>query len=66
MGFGVLLLYGLARRPFARMSGNALILITTIPFLLFFWMVIPPLVAIVIWVGIFSSGFEDKAVAPAQ
>lgn len=65
MGFGGLLLYGLTRRPFARSSGNALILITTIPGFLFFWVLIPPIVALVIWVGVFSSGFSDEAVAPA-
>jgi hypothetical protein len=64
--FGTGMLYGLTRRPFARTSGNALILITSIPAFLFFWMVIPTVVALVIWIGVFTSGFEDKAVAPAS
>ena len=66
IAFGTGMLYGLTRRPFARTSGNALILITSIPAFLFFWMVIPTVVAFVIWVGVFTSGFEDKAVAPAS
>jgi hypothetical protein len=64
--FGFGMLYGLTRRPFARTSGNALILITSIPAFLFFWMVIPTVVALVIWIGVFTSGFDDKAVAPAS
>jgi len=66
IGLGSGMLYGLARRPFARTSGNALILITSIPAFLFFWMVIPTVVALVVWVGVFTSGFDDQAVAPAS
>jgi hypothetical protein len=66
IAFGTGMLYGLTRRPFARTSGNALILITSIPAFLFFWMVIPTVVALVIWIGVFTSGFEDKTVAPAH
>jgi hypothetical protein len=64
--FGSGMLYGLTRRPFARTSGNALILITSIPAFLFFWMVVPTVIALVIWIGVFTSGFEDKVVAPAS
>ena len=65
MGFGVGLLYGLTRRPFARSSGNALILITTIPGFLFFWVLIPTVISLVIWIGVFTSGFSDEAATPA-
>jgi hypothetical protein len=56
------MLYGLMRRPFARMPGNALILLATLPAIVMFWMVIPPLAAIAIWVGVVASGFEEPAV----
>jgi len=65
MAFGGVMFLGLTRRPFARSSGNALILITTVPGFLFFWALIPPLISLVVWIGVFTSGFEDKAVAPA-
>jgi hypothetical protein len=64
LGFGMF--YGLMRRPFARQSGNALILITTIPAFLFFWVIVPTVAAIVIWVGVLSSGFSDERVTPAS
>jgi hypothetical protein len=66
MGFGFLMLYALTRRPFARMSSNALILIMTVPGFLFFWAVWPTVISLAIWIGVFTSGFEDKAVAPAS
>ena len=59
------MLVGLMRRPYARDAGNALILITTIPALLFFWLVVPTVLALVVWVGVFTSGFRDEEVAPA-
>jgi hypothetical protein len=64
-GFGAAMLYGLARRPFNRSTGNAMILVATVPALLFFWVVVPTAIALVIWVGVISSGFEDQPVAPA-
>lgn len=62
LAFGGAMLFGLMRRPFARTSGNALILLATVPAMAFFWMVIPPLAAIAIWVGVLAGGFEEPAV----
>jgi hypothetical protein len=62
LAFGGAMLSGLMRRPFARMPGNALILLATLPAIVMFWMVIPPLAAIAIWVGVVASGFEEPAV----
>ena len=64
--FGFGMLYGLSRRPFARSSGNALILIATAPAFPFFWVIVPTVMALVIWVGVLTSGFGDDAVAPAS
>jgi hypothetical protein len=66
LAFGGAMLLGLMRRPFDRLSGNSMILLATIPALLFFWMVVPPLAAILVWVGVLSSGFEAPRVAEAQ
>jgi len=63
MGFGFLMLYALTRRPFSRMSSNVLILIMTVPGFLFFWALWPTVISLVIWIGVFTSGFEDKKVA---
>jgi MFS family permease len=65
MAFGVAMLFGLMRRPFARQAGNSLILLATVPPLLFFWIIVPPVAAIVVWIGVLSSGFGDDRVAPA-
>lgn len=62
LAFGGAMLFGLMRRPFARASGNALILLTTVPAIAFFWLVIPPLAAIAIWAGVLAGGFEEPAV----
>jgi hypothetical protein len=64
--FGFGMLHGLRRRPFARQSGNALIMITTIPAFPFFWLIVPTVAALVVWVGVITSGFSDEAVAPAS
>jgi hypothetical protein len=53
------------RRPFARESGNAVILVATVPALLFFWVIVPTVLALVIWVGVLTSGFNEQPVAPA-
>jgi hypothetical protein len=63
LAFGAAMLLGLTRRPFDRMAGNSLILLATIPALLFFWVIVPPLAAIMIWIGVLSSGFSDRPVA---
>jgi hypothetical protein len=60
MAFGLAMLFGLVRRPFSRQAGNALILLATIPPLLFFWVIVPPVAAIVVWVGVISGGFSDE------
>ena len=66
LAFGYGMLMGLMRRPFARESSNAVILITTVPALLFFWVIVPTVAALVIWVGVLSSGFSDESVSPAS
>ena len=48
-----------------RYPALALILLATVPPLLFFWVIVPPLAAIVVWVGVLSGGFADEAAAPA-
>lgn len=63
LAFGGAMLFGLMRRPFDRLAGNATILLATIPALLFFWAIVPPLAAIVVWIGVLSSGFSDRPVA---
>lgn len=64
MGLGML--YALARRPFARAGANGMILVMTLPFFVMFWMVLPPLVGIVVWVGVIRDGFDHERVpAPA-
>ncbi len=63
LAFGSGMLLGLMRRPFDRVVGNSLILLTTIPALLFFWVIVPPLAAIVVWFGVLSSGFDNRPVA---
>ena len=65
LAFGVAMLFGLMRRPFDRVAGNSLILLATIPPLLFFWVILPPLAAIVVWVGVLTSGFTDRSEAQA-
>jgi hypothetical protein len=66
IGSGVLLLLGstmlvgLMRRPFDRMAGNSMILIATVPALAFFWIVVPAVIALLVWVGVFSGGFSDE------
>ena len=61
LAFGVAMLFGLMRRPFDRVAGNSIILLATIPSLLFFWFILPPLAAIVVWVGVLTGGFTDRS-----
>jgi len=63
IALGSMMLYGLMRRPFARQTGNAMILIATTPAFPFFWLVVPTVVGLVIWVGVLTSGFEAQPVA---
>ena len=60
--FGLAMLFGLVRRPFTRQAGNSLILVATIPALLFFWVIVPPIAAIVVWIGVLKDGFSDQPV----
>ena len=66
MAFGFGMFYGLVRRPFTRQGGNMLILLATIPPLLVFWLIVPPIMAILVWVGVIRSGFAEPSVAPAH
>jgi hypothetical protein len=63
LAFGGAMLFGLARRPFDRVAGNTLILLATIPPLAFFWVIVPPLAAILVWIGVLASGFGDRPIA---
>jgi hypothetical protein len=65
MAFGGAMLIGLMQRPFDRQGGNTLVLLGTIPPLLFFWAILPPLAAILVWVGVLTGGFRNESVAPA-
>lgn len=62
IAFGGAMLFGLMRRPFARSTGNSLILLATIPAMALWWVILPPLAALTIWVGVLASGFEEPAV----
>lgn len=62
LAFGGAMLLGLVRRPFARSAGNTLILLATVPAIVMWWVIVPPLVALTIWVGVLASGFEEPAV----
>jgi hypothetical protein len=57
---GAAMLYGLTRRPFARAAGNSMILITSLPYFAMFWMIVPPLMGVVVWIGLLRDGFDTK------
>lgn len=58
---------GLMRRPFDRAYGNVFVLLGTLIPLMIFWMLVPPLAAITVWVGVFTSGFSARQmVTPAR
>ena len=61
---GGMMLLGLMRRPFDRVSGNSMILVATIPAFAFFWIVVPAVLALLVWIGVISAGFNDEP-APA-
>lgn len=65
MAFGAITIVGLRRRPFARQAGNTAILLGTLPALTLFWLVVPTVLALVVWVGVLAGGFADEPVAPA-
>lgn len=60
--FGASTLWGLLRRPRNRQAGDALLLVGTIPAFPFFWLVVPPVAALVVWVGVLTA---RPAVLPA-
>jgi len=57
-------LWRLPSWPFPTAPVRSILLATT-PALLFFWVIVPPLAAIVIWIGVLSSGFSDRRAVPA-
>jgi hypothetical protein len=64
MALGGMMLLGLMRRPFDRVSGNSMILVSTVPGFAFWWMIVPAVVALVVWIGVLSAGFSEEP-APA-
>ena len=65
LALGGMMLLGLVRRPFDRVSGNSMILVATIPAFAFFWIVVPALAALLVWIGVLTAGFsEEPAPAP--
>ena len=64
LAFGGIMLLGLMRRPFDRVTGNSLILVATIPAFAFFWIIVPAVAALLIWIGVVSAGFSEEP-APA-
>ena len=61
---GSLMIVGLMRRPFDRVAGNSMILVATVPGFAFFWIIVPTVISLLIWIGVLSSGFSDEP-APA-
>jgi hypothetical protein len=61
LAFGCGMFLGLMRRPFNRAQGNTLILLTTVPAMALWWSIVPPLVAIAVWIGVLSGGFEEPS-----
>jgi len=64
LAFGGMMLLGLMRRPFDRVTGNSLILVATVPAFAFFWIIVPAVAGLLVWVGVLSAGFSDEP-APA-
>jgi hypothetical protein len=65
LALGGMMVLGLMRRPFDRVAGNSMILLATIPAFPFFWLIVPTVAAIAVWVGVLASGFADADVAHA-
>jgi hypothetical protein len=61
---GGTMLLGLMRRPFDRVAGNSMILLATVPAFVAFWVIVPAVVALLVWIGVLSAGFNDDP-APA-
>ena len=64
LAFGGSMLFGLKRRPFDRTAGNALVLLSTIPAFPLFWLIVPAVLALVVWIGVLTSGFADRELQP--
>ena len=64
MALGAMMLLGLMRRPFDRVMGNSLILVATVPAFAFFWIIVPAVAALLVWIGVLRAGFSDEP-APA-
>lgn len=64
LALGGMMLLGLMRRPFDRVSGNSMILVATIPAFAFFWIIVPAVAGALVWIGVLSAGFNDEP-APA-
>jgi hypothetical protein len=59
-GLGVVTLVGLLRRPSNRALGSTLVLVGTGAGFTAPWMVWPPILAGVIWLGVLTSGFTER------
>lgn len=55
LAFGGCTLWGLLRRPRHRQAGDALVLVGTVPAFSLFWLVVPTVAALVVWVGILTA-----------
>jgi hypothetical protein len=64
LGMGGMMLLGLMRRPFDRVAGNSMILVATIPAFAFFWVIVPPVAGLLVWIGVLSGGFGERLVNP--
>lgn len=64
LALGSMMLLGLMRRPFDRVAGNSMILVATVPGFAFFWVIVPAVVSLLVWIGVLTSGFSDEP-APA-
>lgn len=62
---GSTMLLGLMRRPFDRVSGNSMILVATVPAFAFFWIIVPAVAALLVWIGVLSAGFDGEPAAAA-
>ena len=60
---GSTMLVGLMRRPFDRVAGNSMVLVATVPAFACFWVIVPAVVALLVWIGVLSSGFSDEPAA---
>ena len=56
---------GLFRRPDRRATGNVLLLIGCVLAAFWFWTLFLPLLAIILAVGVLTSGWRSEPVAPA-